>query len=262
MLRRRRERLGLSMRETARRIGISPSYLLALEHGRNPTTGRAPMPSPPILASIGQVLGIELGTLLDVAGAPSSRSAHLLLYQTGPERLSALDGARRAFAGRVDAWIEVAGPRAHAADRTLGGILAERGGWGQGRRVGLIFGAGSNPLRSAESPVALLESETTWEDDVAAACQAALGARPAANVCVYRQADVRELTRVDPLAAALRLVQTHPHVAVQDEAGVVTTGPAAVEAILAGVRPAGIGPDTWATLAAAAGAGFGRAALG
>jgi transcriptional regulator with XRE-family HTH domain len=260
MLRVRRERLGLSMRETARRIGISPGYLVALEHGRNPSTGRPPMPSPPILASIGQVLGIELATLLDVAGAPTARSAHLLLYQTGPEQLSALDGARRAFAGRVDAWLEVVAPRSHESERTPAALaeIVATADWRADRRVGLIFGAGSNPLRSARSPEALLRSEATWEDDVAAACRPAFGAGPAANVCVYREADVRGLARVDPLTTALGLIQTHPHVALQDPSGAVTTGPAAVEAILVGVRPAGIGAESWAALATAAGVGFQR----
>src|SRR6266508_1229502 len=111
ILRRRREQLGLSMREAARRIGISPSYLVALEQGRNPSTGRAPVPSPPILAAIGRVLEIELATLLDAAGAATSPSAHLLLYQTGSGQQSPLEAARSLFAGQVDAWIEIEAPR-------------------------------------------------------------------------------------------------------------------------------------------------------
>src|SRR5688572_33136260 len=88
ILRRRRAQLGLSMREAARRIGISPSYLVALEQGRNPSTGRAPVPSPPILAAIGRVLDVDLATLLDASGVPTSSSSHLPLYQTGSGRQS------------------------------------------------------------------------------------------------------------------------------------------------------------------------------
>src|SRR6185312_2427798 len=95
ILRRRREQLGLSMRETARRIGISPSYLVALEQGRNPSTGRAPIASPPILAAIGRVLDLELGTLLDASGAPTSPSPHLLLYLIGAGDPSPLEASRR-----------------------------------------------------------------------------------------------------------------------------------------------------------------------
>lgn len=83
ILRRRRDQLGLSMREAARRIGIAPSYLASFEQGRNPPTGRPPVPSPKILVAMGQVLEIELASLLDAVGAAPSPSVHLLLYQTG-----------------------------------------------------------------------------------------------------------------------------------------------------------------------------------
>ena len=93
MLRQRRDRLGLSMRETARRIGISPSYLVALEQGRNPSTGRPPVPSPKLLVALGRVLEIDLTALLDTVGAAPSPSVHLLLYQTGSTRSSPVEAA-------------------------------------------------------------------------------------------------------------------------------------------------------------------------
>ena len=290
ILRRRREQLGLSKREAARRIGISPSYLVALEHGRNPSTGRAPMPSPPILAAIGRALDIELATLLDASGAPTSPSAHLLLFQTGAGYQSPLEAARRLFAGQVDAWIEIVDPRrpddaesqpddvlvrkrrplisarsgspVFETSRVLGAlseVLAEAPRSSPRPRLGIIFGANSAVLRSIENPAALLESETAWEHDVAAEFRAALGVEPAANVCVYREADIQELTtRLDPLATVLSLVQTHPHVAVQDGSGAVTTGPAAIETILAAARPAGVSSETWESLAHAAAVGLVR----
>jgi transcriptional regulator with XRE-family HTH domain len=292
ILRRRRERLGLSMRETARRIGISPSYLVALEQGRNPSTGRAPVASPPILAAIGRVLEIELATLLDASGAPTSPSAHLLLYLTGAGSPSPLEAARRLFAGQVDAWIEIVDPR--RSDDTgsppvdillrkrgplssapsgspvfetprvlaaLSDVLADAPRSRPPPRLGIIFGGNSAVLRSIENPQALLESETTWEHDVAAEFQAALGVDPAANVCVYREADIQELAgRLDPLATLLNLIQAHPQVAVQDTNGAVTTGPAAIETILSAARPAGVSSETWESLAHAAAVGIARAA--
>jgi transcriptional regulator with XRE-family HTH domain len=293
ILRRRREQLGLSMRETARRIGISPSYLVALEQGRNPSTGRAPVASPPILAAIGRVLEIELATLLDASGAPTSPSAHLLLYLTGAGKPSPLDAARRLFAGQVDAWIEIVDPR--RSDDTesppVDILLRKRGPLSSAPpgspvfetarvlaalsdvladasrsrppplRLGIIFGANSAVLRSVENPQVLLGSETTWEQDVAAAFQAALGVEPAANVCVYRDTDIQELAaRLDPLATLLNLIQAHPQVAVQDANGTVATGPAAIETILSAARPAGVSSETWESLAHAAAAGIARAA--
>jgi len=275
------------MREAARRIGISPSYLVALEHGRNPSTGRAPVPSPPILAAIGRVLDIELTTLFDVTGAATARSAHLLLYQTGAGHESPFESARRLFAGQVDVWIEIVDPRrpddTAAPDDVLvrrrrerydsqgvetqdlldvfSDVLAEMPHTSTPPRLGVILGASSAVLRSAENPLALLETEKTWEHDLAARFRAALGVEPAANVCVYREADIEELAgRLDPLATVVSLVQTHPHVAVQDESD-VTTGPAAIEAILTAARPVGVSSGTWAALARAAASGFARQPL-
>jgi transcriptional regulator with XRE-family HTH domain len=285
---RRRRELGLSMREAARRIGISPSYLAALEHGRNPTTGRAPVPSPPILGAIGRVLDIDLATLLDVSGAPASPSTHLLLYQVGAGYDSPLEAARRLYAGQVDAWIEIVDPRrsdeteslqddvlvtkreplisgrVFESARALGAlsdVLTEVPRPRPLRRLGIVFGANSALLRSVENTPVLLGSEATWEEDVESLFRAALGVQPVANVCVYREADIEELaTRLDPLATAVSLIQTHPHVAVQEPGGTVTIGPAAVEAILAALRPAGVSSHTWDVLMRAAAVGFARAA--
>jgi len=291
ILRRRRVQLGLSLRETARRIGISPSYLVALEQGRNPSTGRAPVASPPILAAIGRVLELELATLLDASGAPTSPSAHLLLYLTGAGNPSPLEAARRLFAGKVDAWIEIIDPRGSDGTESppVDILLRKRGPLGSAAsgslvfdtarvlaalsdvladaprarpsRLGIIFGANSAVLRSIENPQALLESETTWEHDVAHEFQAALGVEPAANICVYRDTDIQELaTRLDPLATLLNLIQAHPQVAVQNTNGAVATGPAAIETILSAARPAGVSSETWESLAHAAAVGIARAA--
>jgi transcriptional regulator with XRE-family HTH domain len=287
LLRTRRTTLGLSVREAGRRIGISASYLVALEQGRNPTTGRPPVPSPTVLAAIGRVLEIELSVLLDLTVTPRSESVHLLLYQAGAGQRSPLAAARQVFA-EVDAWIEIADPRRvigevdHSDDRVvrhdgpLGGprpaaarfdsarvlaaladLVHDASPLDPQRRLGVVFGGNSLLLRTVENPEELLESETTWERDAAARCRADLAIELFANVCVYREADIQELaTRLDPLATVLRLIKAHPHVANQDDQGVVTTGPAAIETILTAARPPGTSTATWATLARAAAIGL------
>ncbi len=287
IVRRRREQARLSLREAARRIGISSSYLMAIEKGRNPTTGRAPTPSPRILAAITRVLDVDMATLLAASGAAAPDSVHLLLYQTGPAPCSPIKAARAVFAGRVDAWIEIVDPdgargdlprpndvvvssRAPLGPVTAGSVfemprvldhlsdvLAGAARSSPPPRLGIIFGAHSRTLRSVDNPGSMIACERTWESDVGALCRATLGDAPAANVCVYREADLQELApRLDPLGAVVDLLETHPLVAVEDGQGHVTTGPAAIEAILTGARPSGVSAKTWETLARAAAAGL------
>lgn len=289
IVRRRREEIGMSMRESAGLIGISPSYLLAIEHGRNPSTGRAPVPSARILSRIAHVFGLDPAMLLVAAGAPASSSTHLLLYQTGGGYESPADAARSLFAGQVDVWVELTDPRASGkdasrqddvllrkrqalttaesepsvfeADRVLEALAEDVADIqvASPRRLGVIFGASSAVLRSVGNPQALLDSETTWEHDVENVFRAALGDEPAACICVYRETDIQELAlRLDPLAAALSLIRSHPLVAVQNRNGTLATGPAAIETILADTRPAGVGSDTWIALTRAAATGLAR----
>lgn len=266
LLLRRRGELGLSLREAARRIGISPAYLSSLEHGRNPSTGRPPVPSLPVLGEIGRVLGIDLETLLDLAGAGGPpRSAHVLLVQLGTGDRPAVEGAR-AVAPGVGAWLELAGPLGVAAGRrdydptlALQALRVQlRGRWADGGEFGLIVGAAARPLGRGADPGPLLAAEETWEADVARACLEPMGRAPAANVCVYREADIRALKAAEPLAVALALVRTHPVVAAQREDGEVVAGAAAVEELLRRLHPAAVAPATWAQLAAAAARGLGR----
>lgn len=246
------------------------------------------MPSPAILAAAARELEIELAGLLDAASAPTNPSAHLLVYQMGAGHQSPFEVARHFFGEHVDGWIEIVDPRTSGATNrppndvlvrtrrplssapvfdapraleVLCDILAKAPRSTRRPRVGIVFGANSAVLRSIENPPALLASETTWEEDVRSAFREALGVEPAANVCVYRNTDLQELAgRLDPLATVLDLVQTHPHVAVQTASGDVTTGPAAIETILASARPAGVSSETWESLTRAAAVGLARAA--
>jgi transcriptional regulator with XRE-family HTH domain len=265
LLRGRRGELGLSLREAARRIGISPAYLSSLEHGRNPSTGRPAVPSPLVLAAIARVLSVDLETLLRTTVATPTPSPHMLLVQLGRAHRPALEGARRAVTPGVDRWVEVseplgvaAGRRRYDAARAVRALPARLANLRPaGGDVGLVFGAAARPLAGVANPADLLAAEETWEEDVRLACLEPLGRAPAANVCVYREADIRAV-KGDPLAVALALVRAHPRVAAQRDDGEVATGAAAVEAVLAALRPDAVAPATWAQVAAAAARGLER----
>jgi transcriptional regulator with XRE-family HTH domain len=265
LLRRRRREAGLTVREAARRVGISPSYLVAIETSRNPTTGRPPVPSPAILAAVGRELAIGLDVLL-AAATGAAPPVHVLLYQTDAAVRSAADAARHAFAA-VDAWLDVAPAASQARDATgvleaVSGSLAARPP-AAGTRLGVLCGRSSGLLVEAGDPAAVLASEETWRDDVAARCASAHAPEPVANVCVYREADLRALgTRLDPVAAVLRLIRAHEGVLADDGGGRLASGPAASAALLAAARPAGVAADAWRDLCAAAAAGLGRSVPG
>jgi transcriptional regulator with XRE-family HTH domain len=254
----------LSLREAARRIGISPAYLSSLEHGRNPATGRPPVPSPPVLAEIARVLDLDLEMLFGmVATAPPS--AHVLLIQLGQGTLPAVDGARQAVAADVDEWWEISelldlnAGRRYCPAQAMQALQARlEYAPPTGGPHGLIFAAAARPLARAADPCELLAAEETWEHDVACACVEHLGAAPAANVCVYREADIRALRKVDPLIFALGLVRTHPRIVAQCDDGNVATGADATALLLEALRPDAVAAATWTQLAAAAARGLGR----
>ncbi len=255
LLKGRRMELELSLRFVAREAGISPSYLVALEQGRNPTTGRPPMPSPRVLAALGRVLGIGRTTLLELA-APQPPSPHVLLYQTGARPGSPADAARRLFADAVDGWLEVPPPGGTGPLAALENSLVGHRGASSASRLGLMFGARPRHRRGADLR-ADIDREATWEEDVAEICRHALGVEPVANVCVYREADIRRRADVlDPLTSALELVRTHPVVAVQGSSTGVVTGPRAIERVLGGVAPPTTDPDTWRELVRVAAVGL------
>lgn len=54
-----RKQRGMSLREAASAIGISHTYLSALEKGKDPRTGNPIVPSQQVLLSICNVYGIE-----------------------------------------------------------------------------------------------------------------------------------------------------------------------------------------------------------
>jgi hypothetical protein len=205
-----------------------------------------------VLAGVQRALGIPMATLLHLSGAAPAASVHTLLVQASEGRRPVVPAAARAAGATIAAWIEIRhADRPEDAVRTAAAEIGAR----TARPVGVAFASSGSRLRA--DAAAVLAAERTWEADVAAACRDAAGAEPAANVCVYRAADLAA-AGADPLNVALDLMRAHPRVAMQDTRGRVSTGPAAIQAILGLVRPASVSPGTWASLAAAAAAGLHR----
>lgn len=275
----RREQLGLSRREAARRIGISASYLLALEAGNNPTTGRPPQPSPTVLVGIADALELDSHLLLQAVGGTPAASVHAAIYDTRARPASAIAAARVMFPDTVEQWVEVSDPRQHQQpddgvvriDGPLGlsadsssfqpsaaiqALVHElRGRGASGRRLGIVFGQASAALRLT-GDIAVLDSEDTWEQDVAAAVHEGIGQPPSAIVCVYRKADLHALApTMDPLGVTVQLLHAHPLLAAVTGHDVLT-GTVAAEHILLAARPHGTEEHPWGLLARAAAAGI------
>lgn len=59
-----REKRGLSLREAAAQIGISHTYLSALEKGFDPRSGKALVPSQRVLLRISEAYGLDYNRLV------------------------------------------------------------------------------------------------------------------------------------------------------------------------------------------------------
>jgi transcriptional regulator with XRE-family HTH domain len=285
LIRARRRELGRSLREVARAAGVSSSYLGAIESGRNPATGRPPLPSLRVLAALARELGLELGVLLASVGLgdeTGDEPAHTLLYVLDGGRAGVLDHVARLHAD-TERWVHVPDPRdageQRAAltcawplgtdpypdhlldpDRVVAALERElRAGaerLGEAR-TGLLIADCSAVMRWVTNPEDELAFEHRWPDDVERIFRAALGRPPTANVCVYRHDDIEALAlQVDPLAIGLSLLRTHTAVALLLGDGTLLNGTRAAREILLALKPVGVRSATWAHLCAAAAVGL------
>ncbi|MNK93481.1 helix-turn-helix protein [compost metagenome] len=70
-LKQRRQELGLSLKEAARRTGIQPSRLHDLEQGKNSSTGRSTAPTRANICQIARGYAVSEDYILDLMGRPS-----------------------------------------------------------------------------------------------------------------------------------------------------------------------------------------------
>ncbi len=69
-----RERRGLSLREAAALIGISHTYLSALENGRDPRSKKPLTPSPGVVFNVCKAYDLDFVELIGISGIPDERT--------------------------------------------------------------------------------------------------------------------------------------------------------------------------------------------
>lgn len=287
-IRDRRRAMKMSIRALAGGADVSPSYLSAIETGRNATTGRPPEPSLMVMARLARQLEIPIAELASANEARGACAAHghVLCYALGP-RDGGLPEVRAMFDQHVDIWLYIADPRDDPATLPRApNIIAWRWPFGahpypdkflapsritaalgretrrhrarlRDRRVGVMIADCSAVMKWVVNPESEIDFEPRWAEGAAAAIEAASGRTAAANVCVYRHQDILALAgRVDALDAILRLIGAHTSAVVSDVAGRIKTGRAALRSALDECRPAGISAATWRALTAAAAGGL------
>jgi transcriptional regulator with XRE-family HTH domain len=291
LIRGRRAELALSMRGVARAAGVSPSYLSAIETGRNPATGRAPTPSLRVLAALGEVLQLDLTSVLAAVGigdqADEADRRHTLLYVLAPRPVDVIDHIARLHGTTTERWVYIPDPREAAPpgqdervalccrwplgaepypDRTLDPRrvvealtrdLRSGGARIPAARVGIAIADCSAVMRWVTNPETEVAFEAHWQKDAERTFRETLGRPPTDNVCVYHHDDIEALGhQVDPLGTALALIRAHDTVAAVEADGRLRTGAPAARAILTALRPAGVSRGSWSDLCAAASAGL------
>ena len=279
----RRQELGLSVRALAARAGISAAYVTSIELGRNPSTGRPPVPSIHVVASLAAELGLDVPRLMREMHAvdPVPADDHVLAYCLDVPADGLLARLDRTLGAGVEHWIYIADPRHPDAGGLDGRATVLRWDLGtfpyesryldpenliaaldtavrattathSGQRVGLAITDCSAVMRWAQNAATEVALERTWHDHVHRIWAEHLHAPPAIDVCAYRHDDLQALgLTIDQLATALALIRDHHRVLVLDGNEVIAGSPA-IRRILARTKPAGVSTHAWNDLTSAA----------
>lgn len=286
-VRQRRLALRLSIRQLASQSGLSPSYLSAIETGRNPATDRPPEPSVGVAEQLCRALDLPnpFRTHSSTLGASNSQDHacahnHVLLYRLDEGHGGLGPLLEEVFRDRVGQWISIADPR--AAESECGDAITWTWRFGadpypdeylvpdrisealesQVERVcarvsdesyGIAIADCSAVMRWVVNPEAEIDYEERWVEQSTAVLERQLRRPPALNVCVYRHRDIEALaSKIDVLDTILRLFAAHAEVIAIAQDGSVLRGQAAVATILADSRPGGVSASAWRSLSHAA----------
>lgn len=294
-IKQRRAELGMSIRQAARQSGVSPSYLSAIESGRNPATARPPEPSVGVVEGLCRALDLANPFL---ANSPLTKTSldqedpcchnHVLLYRLDESHGGLGSILTAAFKDRVGQWICISDPRAQeSADSDVISwvwrfgsdpypddyLVADRISEALERKVktisdrvsaanyGIAIADCSAVMRWVVNPDAEVDYEERWVEQSTRVLERQLGCPPAVNLCVYRHRDIEALaSKIDVLDTILRLFSAHSEVIVVTQSGSMLKGEEAVAAILADSRPGGVSSSAWRSLSQAVARSYAGAA--
>lgn len=281
-VRERRKALRISIRKLAEDSRISPSYISAIESGRNPATGRPPEPSVGVVERLHRALEIT-DSVFGSSGntcVDGCDHNHVLLYRMDDELKSLAEILEEGFGADVQQWLCISDPRrVEESDENFISwhwpfgelpypdtyLIPDRIGDALDTRVesiadavsaqdyGLVIADCSAVMRWIINPESEIDYEDRWHARSTEILQRHIGRQPKLNICVYSHRDIEALEKqIDVLDTILRLFSVHSQTFVVDHAGHVLSGPEAVAAVLAESRPGGVSSSAWRSLCGAA----------
>ena len=274
LLTHRRQQLGLTTRQLAKRANISQPYVVALERSRNGVDAKkfsamSPSPTVDMIARLATALRMNANDLFLQAVRPAGK--HVLLFMED-DMVTSLERARtastksaRATDKTTQEWLCAGGPIDHdtlesynclsinlhrdinnaykpkAITASLSNELSRHQANISGSDIGIVFDETSSLMNHVNNPMSIVEFEHDWKRVVTDATQA-VGAHAAWNICVYRIDNLLSLH--NPAEVAQDLLRSHDNVwSARNKS--ITTGNTAAKRLLSLVRPQNISAKNW-----------------
>ena len=274
LLTQRRQLLGLTTRQLAKRANISQPYVVALERSRNGldanrTGAMSPSPTVDMIARLATALRMSANELFSQAVRPAGK--HVLLFMED-DMMTSLERARTASTKSAtltdrtpQEWLCAGGPIDHdthkghnclsinlhrdinnaykpkAITASLCNELSRHQANISGSDIGIVFDETSSLMNHVNNPMSIVEFEHDWKHVVSDATQAA-GAYAAWNICVYR---IDNLLRLhNPAEVAQDLLRSHDNVwSARNKS--ISIGNTAAKRLLTLMRPKNVSAKGW-----------------
>ena len=274
LLTHRRQQLGLTTRQLAKRANISQPYVVALERSRNGVDTKkagtmSPSPTVDMIARLAAALRMSANELFSQAVRPAGK--HVLLFMED-DMVTSLERARAASLKSAKAtdktpqeWLCAGGSTDHVTHKghnclsinlhrdinnaykpkaitaSLSNELSRHQANISGSDIGIVFDETSSLMNHVNNPMSIVEFEHDWKQVVTDATQA-VGAFAAWNICVYRIDNLLSLH--NPAEVAQDLLRSHDNVwSARNKS--ITTGTTAAKRLLTLVRPQNVSAKSW-----------------